>query len=63
MGFPGGSDGRESAMQDAQVQSLGQADLLEKGMAIHSSIFAWEKRWTEHPGGLQPVVSQRVGHD
>ena len=42
------------AMQETQVQSLGQEDPLEKGMAIHSSILAWRISWTEEPGGLQP---------
>ena len=40
------------AMQETQVQSLGQEDLLEKGMATHSSILAWRIPWTEEPGGL-----------
>ena len=40
------------AMQETQVQSLGQADSLEKGMATHSSIVAWRIPWTEEPGGL-----------
>ena len=51
------------AMQETQVQSLGQEDLLEKGMATHSSILAWRIPWTEEPGGLQSLGSQRVGHD
>ena len=52
--FPGGSDGKESpAMQETQVQSLGQEDPLEKGMATHSSISAWKIPWTEVFGGLQ----------
>ena len=38
-------------------------DPLEKGMATHSSILAWEIPWTEEPGGLQSIGSQRVGHD
>ena len=38
-------------------------DRLERGMATHSSILAWESSWTEEPGGLQSVGSQRVGHD
>ena len=46
-----------------QVQSLGQEDLLEKGMATHSSILAWRIPWTEEPGGLQPMGSQGVGHE
>ena len=44
------------------VQALGQEDPLEKGMAIHSSILAWRTPWTEEPGGLQSMGSQRVGH-
>ena len=40
------------AMQETQVQSLGQEDPLEKGIAAHSSILAWEIQWTEAPGGL-----------
>ena len=40
------------AMQKTQVLSLGREDLLEKGMATHSSILAWEIPWTEEPGGL-----------
>ena len=51
------------AMQETRVQSLGQEDPLEKGMAIHSSILAWRIPWTEVPGRLQPVGLQRVGHD
>ena len=51
------------AMQEAQVQSLGREDPLEKEMAIHSSILAWEIPWTEEPGGLQSMGSQRIGHD
>ena len=50
-------------MQDTQVRSLGQEDPLEKEMATHSSIFAWEIPWTEEPGGLQSVESQRIGND
>ena len=45
------------------VQTLGQADLLEKEMATHSSILAWKIQWTEEPGGLQSTGSQGVGHD
>ena len=51
------------AMQEAQVQSLGWEDPLEKEMATHSSILAWKISWTEEPGGLQSMGSQRVGHD
>jgi len=46
-----------------QVQSLGREDPLGKKMATHSSILAWEIPWTEEPGGLQSMGSQRVGHD
>ena len=51
------------AMQDTQIQSLGQEDSLEKAIAIHSSILAWEIPWTEEPGGWQSLGLQRVGHD
>ena len=51
------------AVQETQVQSLGQEDPLQKGMATHSSILAWKVPWTEKPGRLQPMGSQRVGHD
>ena len=48
---------------ETQVQSLGQEDPLEKGMATHSSILAWKILWMEEPGGLQSMGSQRAGHD
>ena len=51
------------AMQETQVQSLVRGDPLEKGMATHSSILAWRIPWTEEPGELQSMRSQRVGHD
>ena len=51
------------AVQETRVQSLGQEDPLEKGMATHSSILTWRIPWTEEPGGLQSLGSQRVGHD
>ena len=51
------------AMRETWVQSLGQEDLLEKEMATHSSILAWRIPWTEEPGRLQSMGSQRVGHD
>ena len=51
------------AIQETRVQSLGQEDLMKKGMAIHSSIPAWRILWTEEPGGLQSIGSQRVGHN
>ena len=51
------------AMQETWVRSLGQEDPLEKGMTIHTSILAWRIQWTEEPGGLQFIGSQRVGHN
>ena len=50
------------AIQETQVQSLGQEDSLEKGMATHSSILAWRIPWTEETGRLQFTGSQRVRH-
>ena len=52
-----------STMQETRVRSLGREDLLEKEMAIHSSTIAWKIPWTEEPGRLQSMGSQRVGHD
>ena len=49
-------------MQDTQVQSLCQEDLLEKEMATRSGILAWRISWTQEPGGLQSMGLQRVGH-
>ena len=51
------------AMKEAQVWSLGQKDPPENGMATHSSILAWRISWTEEPGGLQSMRSQRIGHN
>ena len=51
------------AMQDTRVPSLGQEDPMEKGMATHSSILAWKIPWTEEPGRLQSIESQRVRHN
>ena len=51
------------AMRDTRVQSLGWEDLLEKDMATHSRTLAWKIPWTEEPGGLQSMGSQRVGHN
>ena len=72
LGFPGviilknppasARDTREK-MQEMWVQSLGQEDPLEQEMATHSSILAWRIPWTEEPGGLQSMGSQRIGHD
>ena len=50
-------------MEEKQVQSLVQEDLLEEEMATHSSILARKIPWTEKPGGLQSMGSQRVGHN
>ena len=49
--------------QETKIQSLGGQDLLEKEMATHSSILAWEIPWPEEPGGLQSMGSQTVGHN
>ena len=51
------------AMWETWVHSLDWEDLLEKGMVTHSSILAWRIPWTEDPGRLQSMGSQRVGHD
>ena len=60
MGFPGGSAVKNPpAMQEMQVQSLGQEDLLGKEMAAQSNILAWEIPWTEQPGGLQYMRLQK----
>ena len=62
--FPGGSGGKASVYNAGDlVRFLGQEDPLEKEMAIHSSTIAWKIPWTEEPGRLQSVGSQRVGHD
>ena len=51
------------AMQETRVRSLGQEDPLEEDVATHSSILAGKIPWTEEPGRLQSMGSQRVGHD
>ena len=64
LGFPGGPGGKEficNARDPGPVP--GRDDPLEKGMATQSSILAWESPWTEEPGVLLSVGSQRVGHD
>ena len=67
MGFPGGSVVKNlpvsAGNEETWVQSLGQKAPLEEGMETHSSILAWRIPWTEEPGGLQSMGSQRVGHD
>ena len=50
-------------MKGTEVQSLGREDPLEDGMATHSGILAWRIPWTEEPGRLQSMGSQRVGYD
>ena len=50
-------------MQEMGVLSLGLEDPLEKEMATHSSVLAWRSPWTEEPGGLRSMRSQRIGHD
>ena len=54
---------RLPTMRETRVQALGQEDLLEKGMATHSSILAWKIPWTQKPGRVQSMGLQRVRHD
>ena len=54
---------RLPGMQETWVQSLGREDPLEKEMATHSSTLAWRIPWTEEPGRLESMGSQRVGYD
>ena len=67
MGFPGGSAVKNPPViqepQETCVRSLVGEDTLEEGMAAHSSILVWRIPWTEEPGRLQSMGSQRVGHD
>ena len=64
LGFPGGSDGKEfTSMQETRVRFLDWEDPLEKGIATHSSIFAWRIPSREEPGRLQSMELQRVRHD
>ena len=65
IGFPGGSDGKESARSRGDLALIpGSGRSLEKGMATHSSILAWKSPWTEEPGRLHTVHgSQRVRYD
>ena len=64
LGFPGSSVVKNlPAKRETWVQSLGWEDPLEEGMAVHSSVLAWEIPWTEEPGGVQSMGSQRVRHD
>ena len=50
-------------MQEMWIQPLGGEDPLEKEVATHSNVLAWEIPWTEEPGGLRSLRSQRIGHD
>ena len=50
-------------MQETRVPLLGQEDPMQKEITAHSSILAWKIPWTEKPGGLQSMGSERVGHD
>ena len=54
---------KKKKKREMQVPSLGQEDPLQEGTATHSSILAWRIPWTEEPGGLQSLGSQRVRHD
>ena len=60
MGFLGSSDGKESACNEGDVAS---ENPLEEEMATYPSILAWRIPWTEQPGGLQSMGSEKVGHD
>ena len=64
LGFPCGSDGKESACNAGDLGSIpGSGRSPGGGMAIHSSILAWRIPWTEEPGGLQSMGLHRVGHE
>ena len=64
VGFPGGSVVKNPpANAEIQVRSLGRKDPMEKETATHSSILTWRMQWTEEPGGLQSVGSQKSAHD
>ena len=63
-GFPDGSMVKNlSAIQEQRVRSLGGKDPLEKEMATHSGILAWEIPWIDKPGGLQSMGFQNIGND
>ena len=64
MGFPDGSDGKESICNAGHVGVIpGSGRSPEKGMATHSCVLGWRIPWTEEPDGLQSMGLQRVGHD
>jgi len=64
LGFPSGTVVKNplANVRDTRVSSLGREDPLKEEMATHSSSLAWKIPWTEEPGGLQSMESQRVGH-
>ena len=67
-GFPGGAGNKKThppvqEMSETWAQFMGQEDPLDEDMATLSSILVWRIPWTEEPGGLQSIGSQRVGHD
>ena len=66
MGFPGGAGGKNPTASARDIRDMGfdpREDSLEEGMAVYSSILAQRISWTEKPGGLQSMGSQRVRHD
>ena len=67
MNFPGGASGKEPTASAGDLRDVGlipgSKDFLEKGMATHSSILAWEIPWTEGPGRLQSMDHKRVRHN
>ena len=64
MGFPGGSDAEESACQAGDLCLIpGSGRSPREGLVTHSSILVWRIPWTEEPGGLQSMGSQKVRHD
>ena len=63
MGFLGNLDSKESVCNAGDLGLIPREDPLEKGMATHSSIFAWILPWTVEPGRLQSLGSQRIRHD
>ena len=62
-GFPGGASGKEPPANVGEAGDVLRQDTREDPRASHSSILAWRIPWTEEPGGLQSIGSQRVGHD
>ena len=62
-GFLGFSEGKESTFNAGNLDLIPGVGKMENGMAAHSSVLAWRILWTEEPGGLQSMGSQRVGHN